>query len=349
LVHDMQNIDEIFDVKETNKVESETKNSNLTGESVSKNFARLDGDFQFQGTVPSSWKVEYFEQSDAINIFEPASGSKDTPDASQIFIKKFESQDFQTLRTVDILKKTLGKIGGHDTVEYVIQKKDSVPPFKNQPSWRNQKHTVLDVRFTTSSPSIFYVFAKNPDLSDQEFAQFVDSLLFHSDQDKLFPPIMDHEQRVTKKSFGIFISPETSPVQPEKFSGFHTGTDFETTPDELAIDIPVHAVCYGEIVEKKQASGYGGVIVQECNFNHQPITVIYGHLSFDAEFARDIGRYLAPGDLIATLGDHQSIETDGERKHLHVSIHKGKSVDIRGYVDSESRLNEWIDIEQHLE
>ena len=89
-------------------------------------------------------------------------------------------------------------------------------------------------------------------------------------------------------------------------------------------------------------------MVQECNFNHQPVTVVYGHLSFEAEFARDEGRYLAPGDLIATLGEHGSAETDGERKHLHISIHKGRNVDIRGYVDSEEELANWIDIEKHL-
>ncbi len=38
-------------------------------------------------------------------------------------------------------------------------------------------------------------------------------------------------------------------------------------------------------------------------------------------------------------------ETDGERKHLHLGIHKGTVVDLRGYVDSELDLKNWINPE----
>jgi hypothetical protein len=30
-----------------------------------------------------------------------------------------------------------------------------------------------------------------------------------------------------KKPFGIYITPENSPVQPENFTGYHTGIDVE--------------------------------------------------------------------------------------------------------------------------
>lgn len=43
-------------------------------------------------------------------------------------------------------------------------------------------------------------------------------------------PLTDAAARITKKPFGIFITPQNSPVQPERFSGFHTGTDFEILP-----------------------------------------------------------------------------------------------------------------------
>src|SRR5438105_4096773 len=49
---------------------------------------------------------------------------------------------------------------------------------------------------------------------------------------KLTPPIGNSLSRVTKKPFGIYITPQNSPVQPEKFKGYHTGVDFETTADE---------------------------------------------------------------------------------------------------------------------
>ncbi|MEK7447653.1 MAG: hypothetical protein AAB632_02570, partial [Patescibacteria group bacterium] len=87
-------------------------------------------------------------------------------------------------------------------------------------------------------------------------------------------PIAGAESRVTKKPFGIYITPQNSPVQPEKFSGYHTGTDFETTPEEASQDIPVYAICTGKIRNKEIVSGYGGVIVQECTVDGQIVTVL---------------------------------------------------------------------------
>jgi hypothetical protein len=41
------------------------------------------------------------------------------------------------------------------------------------------------------------------------------------------PPVPGFPEEITKKPFGIFINPETSPVQPERFRGYHTGVDVE--------------------------------------------------------------------------------------------------------------------------
>ncbi|MCL5774898.1 MAG: hypothetical protein M1333_01655, partial [Patescibacteria group bacterium] len=57
----------------------------------------------------------------------------------------------------------------------------------------------------------------------------------------LFPPLDKALERVTKKPFGIKISPQNSPVSPERFSGFHTGVDFETFPDEQDTGVSVYA------------------------------------------------------------------------------------------------------------
>ena len=102
------------------------------------------------------------------------------------------------------------------------------------------------------------------------------------------PPLDRASERVTKKPFGIYITPKTSPVQPERFQGYHTGTDFEIFPEELNADVPVHAICTGKIAVKRSASGYGGVLVQNCELNNQPITVIYGHLKL-ASIAKNAG------------------------------------------------------------
>ena len=161
------------------------------------------------------------------------------------------------------------------------------------------------------------------------------------------PPIDGAKDRVTKKPFGIYITPKTSPVQPERFMGYHTGTDFETFPDEANVDVQIRAVCSGNLLLKERASGYGGVAVQNCTLNGQPITVVYGHLRLSS-ISINTGQHLDQGQVIGVLGTGFSSETDGERKHLHLGFHKGAAVNIRGYVSSASGLSEWIDACQYV-
>jgi hypothetical protein len=156
------------------------------------------------------------------------------------------------------------------------------------------------------------------------------------------PPLERPAERVTKKPFGIYITPKTSPVQPEKFQGYHTGKDFEIFPEELNADVAVHAICSGKIAVKRTASGYGGILVQNCTLDNQPITVIYGHLKLTS-ITKNAGDTLSAGDEIGILGKAYSSETDGERKHLHLGIHKGNAINILGYVQSKSQLSGWID------
>jgi murein DD-endopeptidase MepM/ murein hydrolase activator NlpD len=147
---------------------------------------------------------------------------------------------------------------------------------------------------------------------------------------------------VTKKPFGIHIKPQTSPVQPERFQGYHTGTDFEIFPEEIDAEIPVHAICSGKLLVKKSASGYGGVAVESCEMEKSPIMVIYGHLKLTSISAK-IGDPISIGDTIGILGKGYSAETDRERKHLHLGFHRGTTVNIRGYVSAKSELSSWID------
>lgn len=158
----------------------------------------------------------------------------------------------------------------------------------------------------------------------------------------LSAPLDRASERVTKKPFGIFITPASSPVQPERFSGYHTGTDFEVFPNENDSDVVVRAICDGVVIEKRRAAGYGGVVVTSGVFGNQPVTVVYGHLSL-AGVSWQKGDSVQAGDTIGLLGKAYSDETDGERKHLHVSIHRGTAINIRGYVNSRSDLDEWVD------
>lgn len=155
-------------------------------------------------------------------------------------------------------------------------------------------------------------------------------------------PISKAAERVTKKPFGIYITPKTSPVQPEKFQGYHTGTDFETTTDEQNIDVPIKTICDGKLLRARFANGYGGVAVQSCTLDNNPVTIIYGHLRLSS-IAAKVGDELKAGDFLANLGMGYSKETDGERKHLHLGIHKGSRITILGYVKSKEQLSNWID------
>ena len=148
---------------------------------------------------------------------------------------------------------------------------------------------------------------------------------------KDYYPIAQFRERINKKSFGVYISPQDSPVQPERFKGFHTGVDVEY--EDIENDVPVFAVCDGEIVLSKWVSGYGGTLILKCGENYY----IYGHLNVDSIVKKT---KILKGEDIANLGKGNTIETDYERKHLHFSINKN-SADLRGYVQNEDELDDW--------
>ncbi len=155
-------------------------------------------------------------------------------------------------------------------------------------------------------------------------------------------PLDTPEKRITKKPFGIRIDPKASPVQPERFSGYHVGTDFEILSGEEDKEVLVRAICSGEVTQVRNASGYGGLLTEECLYQGEKIMVIYGHLDV-ASISKKVGDTVEKGDVIGQLGDGMSSETDGERKHLHLGVYRGEGVSIRGYEDSESQMRNWMD------
>jgi len=164
----------------------------------------------------------------------------------------------------------------------------------------------------------------------------------------LHEPLKDASERVTKKPFGIKITPESSPVSPERFSGYHTGTDFEILAGEEDRKISVYAVCNGPLAIKRDLTGYGGVAIQQCSHGEQEVTVVYGHISLNSVKVNP-GELMKRGQAFALLGEGFSEETDGERKHLHLGIHKGKNVSFLGYVDTSKALEDWISPMQVIE
>jgi murein DD-endopeptidase MepM/ murein hydrolase activator NlpD len=164
---------------------------------------------------------------------------------------------------------------------------------------------------------------------------------------KFKAPMPDYLARVTKKAFGTFVTPANSPVIPEKFSGYHAAIDLEIFPGEEESDVQVNAICDGKLAIKRTASGYGGIVAQYCVLNGQDILVLYGHVALNS-VAQKVGDEIKVGNKLGILGQ-PGIETDGERKHLHLGIRKGHELVIAGYVQSESALSAFIDPKTVLE
>lgn len=160
-------------------------------------------------------------------------------------------------------------------------------------------------------------------------------------------PISQARRRVTKKPFGLEIIPGHSPVENDRFSGFHVGVDFETFADEAESDVAIFAVCDGPLVLKGFAKGYGGVAVQECELSGEKVSVIYGHLK-EESIEPDFKEHVTAGQKIAVLGKGHSPETDGVRKHLHLGVRVGSTEDIRGYVKDPLEMEQWRNILQYI-
>ncbi|MFH1866631.1 MAG: M23 family metallopeptidase [Patescibacteria group bacterium] len=133
-------------------------------------------DFNLSFRYPAWWSIEYVPQLKALNIFS-LSGNGASRERSQIFIRFFDSDDFLTLETVDILDQQAGSYNDYLSITYRIVKKADVPDFANQPAWRNKEHRVTDLRVSDGF-SRFYVIAQNPELPDEQFEQFLNSISF---------------------------------------------------------------------------------------------------------------------------------------------------------------------------
>lgn len=134
--------------------------------------------FDFSFSIFEDWRVGPLSASRALNIYNPTSGSDGSLEQSQIFVTFFTANNFQTLKSVNILSREEHFLNERPAVTYIIRKKDGVADFVSQPSWRNLTHKITDVRLRDENPSTFYVFAKNPELSEAEFQRFLNSLEF---------------------------------------------------------------------------------------------------------------------------------------------------------------------------
>lgn len=294
-------------------------------------------EFIFTAQIPQTWQTEAIDSVQAISLYDPTLSGNNSLEKSQIFIRFFTAADFLTLSTVTIHSRTPLTVAGRPAVRYDIAKKPNVADFPHQPSWRNERHEVTDVRVSNENPSVFYVIAKRPDLKPQIYESFLNSINVGNNNTALIQPVAEFASRITKKPFGIFITPDTSPIQPERFTGYHTGVDVEY--GDVAAEVSIQAVMPGIVHLSQTISGYGGIVAIEHQIEQSDVMTIYGHLN--PSNLAPAGKKVTAGETIGILGAGGTLETDYERKHLHFAVLTSAKLDLRGYVPTQDELRHW--------
>lgn len=154
-------------------------------------------------------------------------------------------------------------------------------------------------------------------------------------------PISNYEKRLTFRRFGQTVTTNDMPTCGFPFQGIHNGDDLEAYEYEAKTIVPVYAVSQGKVVFKNYVDGYGGLLVIQTQLDNQDVLLNYGHVNIStAKVALD--ETVLPGQEIAFLGEGCSSETNGERKHLHFAIHKGTTLDLKGYLQTPEELENWF-------
>lgn len=297
--------------------------------------------FKFKVEIPDDWEIEVVPQIEALNFYDPKASGLNNLEKSQIFVRYFSANTFLTLNTVTIFNKIEMENNGRPTIVYDIEKKSDVPNFTFQPTWRNKRHLVTDIRESDTNPSTFYVLGKNPEIKDEIWNHFLKTFTVNQTKNVSATEELKYiAEKVNKKPFGIYVTTENSPVQPERFTGYHTGIDIEY-PETNTITVP--SLADGEVIYSQKTNGYGGVVAIKQTIKNVNYIVIYGHL--DPESMALIGK-IKKGDIVGNLGEGFTPETDGERKHLHLAFYKGDKLNLVGYVKSKDELTNWDDPEK---
>lgn len=145
-------------------------------------------------------------------------------------------------------------------------------------------------------------------------------------------PIAEYQQRRTFNGFGEFSQ--------GALAGYHVGEDIEYT-DVLLKEVPIRAIAQGVVRRIGSVSGYGGVVVILHTIEDRQVHAIYGHIDL-ASSGLSQGDPVEKGEFLANLGDHESEETDGERKHLHFALYEGEELRLQGYESSSLAVESWI-------
>lgn len=209
---------------------------------------------------------------------------------------------------------------------YVIKKNKS----QNTASTNNQSSTAPDQSSSTTQPVASTPPAQTP----------APTLVY---------PLPDFASRITKNTFGQYF-PAGGTTNPDRevcpnatyYTGYHTADDLETFSSELSVAVPVVSIAAGTAKEVRAVSGYGGLIVIEYNLGGNIYTAYFGHINLGAATVK-VGDRVTAGEHIVDLGPECSSTNGNVRKHLHFGLHKGVTIDVRGYAPSQSALSDWVD------
>ena len=111
--------------------------------------------------------------------------------------------------------------------------------------------------------------------------------------------------------------------------------------EDVNSDVPVFTITDGQIIFADWVNGYGGVVVIKHNIENKDYLVIYGHLNPDS--LPIVNGQIQKKEQIGILGKNKTNETDGERKHLHFAIYTKDDLNLRGYVQTQDELKNWVD------
>lgn len=162
-------------------------------------------------------------------------------------------------------------------------------------------------------------------------------------------PLDNFAARITANDFGTYY-PAGGTTNPDRaacpsstyYVGYHTANDLEIFSNETSISVPIKSIADGTVREVKAVSGYGGLIVIEYSLGGNIYTAYFGHINLATATVK-AGDHVTAGEHIVDLGPACSSINGDVRKHLHFGLHKGSSIDVRGYVPDQSTLSNWVD------
>lgn len=139
--------------------------------------------FPLDMEIPGVWDVEWVPSLEAWNLYDTR-GAGTARERSQIFIRYFDASDFLTLSTVTIHSAMDTAIGDENYVarRYDIEKKPDAAAFKDQPSWRNERHVVTDFRGEEGFTR-YFVVAANPDLDANVYDRILQTMHIVTEND----------------------------------------------------------------------------------------------------------------------------------------------------------------------